>query len=374
MTRVAYRKLWRAVALLCCVGAMWLMLAPEAHAAATEPEKDGEWDVFPTKVKLKPLPDGTTPGRWAAYTHWIPCNDGRGTLRFPTEMLVQFTKSGVRADLNGNGSLADERLIKASKKGAVVRTNFTYGDGSEGKYATLMSYSPKCKELSWTRACYRQASVYGQTLVISDDSNNGTYSDYGKDGVAIAGSGSYMSDVVVINNELYDFKTDDAGSKVWLKKHTGSTGTLKFRTTSTLKSLVVGSGSTFIQLATFDDGLAIVPAGDYMIVAGKLVKGKNIAFMEESEESVTFHVAADAETELKWGPEMSLSFEARGTILTEGRKTVRQLTLKLPAILGSGGEEYFGFRPQPTSYQVSIIDEDGKPTGKYGSWHKVGGG
>ena len=377
MARACSSWPWRSV--LAALAVCGALLAVSAWAVAEETtQKDGDWDVFPTQVRLKDLPDGTTPGLNGEYGKWETSADGKGALPFPTStggnMQIECQKATIRVDANGDGNVRNDRPCNDSQTGTVIRFKFKYADGSEGDYASRIHYEMSCHEIRWERACYREATAYGQKIILVDDSNNGKYTDALQDGLVIGNRVSYVSPVVIIDGELYDFKTDDAGSKIWLKKYTGATGKINLKMLPALRSMIVGDSNRCLQLAGGKDGSVTVPPGTYQVICGKVASGTNTALIGKGD-TKPITVSENGEAELTWGPPVKLDFKAVANKVKDKKgKEEKELTLSVPRLLGVGGEEYYGFKPAAAFYTVSVFDEDGKPAGKFDSWTKTGGG
>lgn len=328
---------------------MALLLAAPAVA-----QGDGETKSLSQKSIRKW--EFTTPTEaWTAIGKTIPIaiGDREG---FP----VANHGTKLQVDTNGDGKV--DQVIKGV--GGLLQLK---GKTSEGK---KFSYTVRIRKQGegwqYSTSGVMAGKIKGAKVQLLDLNGNGRYDEYGTDGMIVgkSTSASYLSKVVNLKGQLFDFHVTRDGSTMTIKPFTGEAGTLNLRSgikvNGRLESAVVQSGDFCFDLASAKKGL-LVPVGEYSIVSGLVSKGSETARIRQGRMNPLV-VSKDLKTELAWGMPVraEVPFTQNGT------------QVKVPPAIkyyGAAGEEYFNLHPDKASPKLYIKDaETGKlvTTGRFG--------
>lgn len=207
--------------------------------------------------------------------------------------------------------------------------------------------------------------IKGVPIMVVDLNNNGRFNDLGKDGVVLGATNiaCYLSRVVNLGNELFEFAVNEDGNEVTIKPYQGETGTLDlksgFKSSGTLEAATVADdeGKMFFNAAqTTAKGLK-VPAGNYKLLGGFVRKGNESAQIKAGHMG-TLAVAAGLTQAPRWGSQLIAEF----TVGKTGEKaTIAPESLHY---FGQSGEEYYNFQPvKGKSPKFVITDNTGKLLG-----------
>ncbi len=324
-----------------------------------------EWKAFKLKFISLKGSQYLTPGKFTVVHRIVALPNGRGFLPFPTKngkgILAAADGQSLRIDVNQNGRLDDDRVILRE---GVVNLKLTLG---QDKWSYAAHVAVRGRNIQLRRAGAMSGEILGKKIVLLDDNNNGRYDDYLADAAVIGSTnyGAYMSRVIPIGNRLYEFKASPSGTTASVRPFTGKPARIRFEHRSILRSVVVTGDKTSFQVAGSKG--TPVPAGSYKFAFGYVEKGKMRAFIQKGNMK-PIQVAAGKTVKVDWGPPCRIDFNTKAI---GGNK----FNLLVPRILGVGGEEYYGFQPKPSRYDIAIYDSSGKRVSAAGmAWSAPGGG
>lgn len=328
---------------LAVLGLALVLAAPSvADDGLQAPDPGGTWEESSLKFSLMrstnlafgdPMPVG--------MTIELPSPSGG--------FAVKAEGGTVEVDLNGDGSLDTK-----AKEGKPVILKVTYSDGSTGNYAVRFYRGAR---MAW---CYETATsmtgkVGGETLTLVDANCNGTFDEFGKDGL-ILGRAKYavpLGRVISLKGKLYHLKVDPKGETVGIQEYTGATGSLdmmaNFRAPTRPLYTVVQVGDCFFDAS--ERGGITVPAGKYVFVKGRLEKGRKSCDISRGR-MAEFEVAADGKSEPDWGPPLKILFKAKLT------KDTVHIDAGLH-YLGKAEEEYHNFQNIISTPDIKVTGSDG---------------
>ena len=271
---------------------------------------------------------------------------------FPVEMI-----GPVHFEIDSNGDGRVDRDIKGSDGFVDLK-----GEDAEGQ---VFHYGVRFRndgerKWSWTASGAMTGKVEGLTMAVIDANANGRYDDLGVDGLAIGkdrGAG-YVSRIVSIDGELFEFEVNADGTEVKTRPYTGETGLLKLKTIKGIKASVVtaiarqGKDVSF-QIAGAKKGM-VVPVGDY-VLADAFLKGGSETARIRMGRMERLEVATDGEVELQLGG--PLVGEVPTPRLQDGKAVVSPNV----QVFGSLGEEYYDFQPKGKVPTFELYDAN---TGK----------
>lgn len=222
---------------------------------------------------------------------------------------------------------------------------------------------------SWQYACSgtMKGRIGGEMITIVDQNNNGLWNDYGVDAMIVGRSkaASYLSRVVNLKGKLFNFEVEKDGSSMSITPYQGEVGTLDlrsgFKSYGQLVSAVVSSenGDVSFDLANAKRGME-VPAGRYVLSGGYAVKGSETARVRTGQ-MTPIEVKAAEEAELAWGAPLRMEF---GYTISGDTITVPPPPHNIK-YFGAAGEEYYDWKPDATSPDISILDKKtGREVGK----------
>ncbi|HJO27471.1 MAG: hypothetical protein CMK00_01010 [Planctomycetes bacterium] len=230
-------------------------------------------------------------------------------------------------------------------------------DGEPFQYA--VRFKSSSSSWRWSAGGAMRGKLGGHTILIIDQNNNGLYNDYGQDAM-IVGKGdaaSFLSRVINLKGELYDFEISPNGAQVTATPFEGQTGTLNmtedYSANGNLVAAIVRSGSNSFNVADYREGLA-VPVGTYTLESGFATRGKTETVRIRNGKMGPIEVKAGAEKNVDWGSPVRIEFdyEKDGEYVTVQPNVV---------FYGAANEEYHTFTPNAKSPKIIVRD---KRTGK----------
>jgi hypothetical protein len=290
-------------------------------------------------------------------------------------------KGKLFLDLNDDGTPDSDERVKASSKPDFQEFNLTLEGGKQVKYGmqigapgqetlfnvkVTMSQDPD-KVLVYRRSCAMQGEALGAKISIVDDNNNGTYEDYGSDGMIIGGQADFLSKIVTHEGKLYEFKfTDPLGHEFRYKPYEGNTGKIvtqwKGKTAPSFLYVRGIADATQNAVLRLDTKAPItVPAGEYEFYFG-LLKDGNGRQAKSCEirkgKSKTFKVEPDGEVTLTLGAPFEFDYK----LTSQGEKM--QLRGRDLTVLGKLGEQYVRFYPALVTAEVVVKKDSGGQVAK----------
>ncbi|MCZ6598421.1 MAG: hypothetical protein O7B99_12335 [Planctomycetota bacterium] len=201
-----------------------------------------------------------------------------------------------------------------------------------------------------------QTKLAGQMVRVIDQNNNGIYDEYGVDAM-IVGSGddaSYLSKVVNIAGDLYDFEVSSDGREMSIEPFSSEVGTValasSFKSNGKLKSAVIldRSRDYSFNVAGHRSGLR-VPAGTYEFASGFAKRGGESCWIKTGKMR-PLEVKPDEKTSVTWGAPVVADFSwtvAAGTVTVN------------PDVIfyGQAGEVYHSFKPDAKSPKLIFRDK-----------------
>jgi hypothetical protein len=334
-------------------------LASAVGLANGGPADDSQSDNS-TTLAYQPCPE------WAFVLPketWLAADEVCGIPHSGNVKGFAVEQTGVMAleiDTNGDGEL--DARIKGDRGFAKLR-----GKDSQGNpifYAVRFKFEERYK---WAPAGVMAGKIKGQTLRLIDQNGNGEYDDYGVDAMIVGGGNAacFLSKVVNLGGDLYDFKVSTDGSKVEVQPFAGESGVLdlasKFSSNGTLIAAVLVSGDTSFNVADGKTGMKL-PVGKYELFSGFVEKAGETCWIKKGK-SRPIEVASGANLTVAWG----------GPVFAEFGYQISGEQITVPPdvhFYGQTGEEYHSFRPEAKSPKILVTD---KATGKLVASGRFGG-
>ena len=338
--------------LLALVGGVFL-LSPALADPATSPEP-GLTDKGTLTAKL----------RHKAYAKWdfVLPNETWTTVSdrillpgsdYPAYRAAKRGPMKLEVDTTGNGR------FDANVKG--VRGSLTLrgrdADGESFQYA--VRFANAGSTWKWSAGGAMRGKLGGHTILVIDQNNNGLYDDYGQDAV-IVGNGeaaSFLSRVINLKGELYNFEISPNGTQVTATPYVGETGVLDmtsdYDANGKLVAAIVRSGDISFNVADYREGLKI-PVGTYGFVSGYATRGRTETVRIRNGRMGPLEIKAGVEKLVDWGSPVRIEFDYR----MDGEYVTVQ-----PDVIfyGAANEEYHTFTPNAKSPKIIVRD---KRTGK----------
>jgi hypothetical protein len=287
----------------------------------------------------------------------IPHANGSGFTAQPDGLSLEV-------DRNGDGKIDS----KVKGVGGFLKLKGKDSNGKKFTYAVRMKKQGK----GWAYASsgYTTGKVKGAIVRLVDLNNNGSFNEFGTDGMII-GKGnaiSYLSKVVNLKGELFKIDVTRNGKQITTNPYTGETGTLNvrrgFKSKGKLVSAVVthDSGDYSFDLASAKHGMR-VPVGNYVLSAG-YATAKSESVRMRAGRMKPVKVTKDETSVLEWGASLKAEF----TYTRAGDKiTIPPSSLKY---FGKSGVEFYGWAPDARS-PVFVVTAKGKKSeidsGRFGS-------
>jgi hypothetical protein len=202
----------------------------------------------------------------------------------------------------------------------------------------------------------------GFKITLVDENRNGKYDDIGKDLILLGTSrfGIPLSNIINIDNKLYDFKIDTTQSKVSLKAYNGKSGMIDlisgYNSFSPLDLIVVKSNNGDYFDVSKSKSFAL-PSGEYSLYVAyiKDKDGKNeFRIMIKGGKMKKIEITGDdnkVET-VKWGIPLRLECQC---VIDENKVNIPAKTIK---VFGSANEEYATLWPRLLP-KVEVKDANG---------------
>lgn len=254
-------------------------------------------------------------------------------------------------DTTGNGK--PDTKVKGVAGTAVLSAK--NADGKPFKYA--LRFTKAGESWKYASSGVMQGKVLGERIQLLDLDNNGTFNEVGTDGM-IVGKGvgaSFVSKVINIKGELYEFSATPDGSSVTVNPYTGDSATLNlrkdFKSGGNLVAAVVSSddGSYSFNLASAKHGMK-VPAGRYVVSGGMVKKGSATVKMRTGKMR-PIELQKDQDFSLEWGAALAAEF----SYARQGEKiTIEPSSLHY---YGRAGVEFYDFQPNAQSPKFLVKDK-----------------
>lgn len=271
---------------------------------------------------------------------------------FPLDVL-----GPMRFEIDSNGDGQPDEDVKGAT--GFVDLKGKNEDGEVFHYGVRFKNDGE-RKWSWTSSGAMVGKVQGTTIAIIDANADGDYDDYGVDGIVLGNKrgAAYVSRVVNIGGDLFDFEISSDGTSVKTKPYQGETGILKLEKIKGVKAEVVtaivkqGKDISF-QLTGQKKGVK-VPVGKYAFAD---------AFLERGSETARIRAGRMAKLELEASQEIPISFggplvgEVPAPTVRGGKATISPAV----QIFGKSGEEYYDFQPKGAVPSYELYDAN---TGK----------
>jgi hypothetical protein len=268
----------------------------------------------------------------------------------------------LSVDTNGDGKV--DKQVKGAYGFLVLKAKDSAGEPLE--YAVRFKVDQKVYK--YASSGVMRGRLNGESVLLIDQNNNGTYNEVGVDAMVVGKSkaASFVSKVVNLKGELFEVSISDDGKSMEARPFAGESGTLDlrsgFKAKGKLESAVVKSADGQYSF-NLGDGSMNVPAGDYTIAYGLAGKASETVTIGTGKMSPV-NVKAGRETALTWG----------GPIIADFPYSRDGLAVKVePASVkfyGKAGEEYTDFLPQGQSPKFLVYEERTEKllkTGRFGT-------
>ncbi len=165
-------------------------------------------------------------GRWLDFDEDAKeKNYSEEAIGYPTKstkyrgILVRRDKTGVDVDTNGD----DKTDTRVTKSGTIVKIKARYPEREDTLAICFFNESKEVWDNAgkqwikthwfYTRAYYWVGKIAGQMITFLDDNVDGYLNVVGSDGVVIGKDkfGSYLSNITLVGNKLYEIKVDEQG-------------------------------------------------------------------------------------------------------------------------------------------------------------------
>lgn len=318
-------------------------MAQETHKLSYKPYQ--KWNILTPQEVWSPV-SGSVPVPHAGGSGFDTAIDG----------------AALAVDTTGDGRVDDK--IRGVGGFALLRSK-----SDEGR---PFAYAVRFKnEGGWKYASsgVMLGRVHGVPVQLIDLNNNGIWNEYGTDAMVVgrSRSASYLSRVVNLRGELYEFEVTENGHKATTKPYEGATGSLNlragFKSYGQLKSAVVANtaGDISFELARARRGME-VPTGEYVLVGGMAAKGGESARIRQGHMSPIV-VKEEEESKLEWGAQVTAEFDFNhsGENITISPSSL--------SFYGAAGEEYYGWVPDGASPKFIVLDKESGAevtTGRFG--------
>jgi hypothetical protein len=281
----------------------------------------------------------------------------------------------LNLDVDGDNGLD----IDVKSKESFVLYNITYPSGQKLSYN--MRFFTKGPPLEgrprwfYQRACFITVKTSLETFTLIDDNNNGYYNDYGKDAIIIGAGNKQavpLSSVIQVKGKFYNLKIETlteppegikktanyTGLVLKLSSNTEDTGKLELlknlkapKDPPTNMIICRGNDTFFLTNAK---GESTLPVGDYHLFSVQF--GKRVR--AHTTEKPLFTIEKDKVVAPNWGGTFKLQLNPYcekggdiGSVMppsqNQGPSYVSKhmdcpfIKMKLPKVIGIGGEEYF---------------------------------
>lgn len=295
---------------------------------------------------------------------WFKVNDGirikhAGGDRF----AAKLDGERLQFDTDGDGQI--DRTIKALvdrdtkvSTSRVILTGKTV-DGRPLKYAVRLRKDQGGWE--WAPGGAMIGTLESKAgpipVKVIDQNGNGRFNDVGQDAM-IVGSGNdatYLSQTVVLGNELRQFSISADGEKMKTESFAGKTAKLDLTTSFDAKAVLLAAivqskdGKNSFNVASAK-GAVTVPAGTYEIVSGTVGLGKQRVGVRQGRMKPIV-LAENAIQSIDWGGPVKGEFDF---VRVAGQV---QFSPDTVWFYGDAGEEYYGWAPCGKSPEFTVKDK-----------------
>ncbi|MEX1025858.1 MAG: hypothetical protein WD226_12365 [Planctomycetota bacterium] len=281
--------------------------------------------------------------------HWITVDWSialSGGLEFPAE---QTGAQKLSVDTNGDEKLDDD--VKG-KGGSLTLKGTTDADE---KVEYTVRLRPKGKTWEWSAGSVQQGTVEGTKVSLIDMNGNGRYDDFGQDAYLVGNSSNaaFLSRVVNLGGNLYEFTPNALGTEVTTKPFTGETvmldATSEFEGKGKVVNAVFRDGDLSFNVADEAKGMKI-PAGTYRFEHGYVTKGSSTVTIGTGNME-PIELAPGAEHVVEWGAPIGGEFSYNQT----GTKVTVNADFRF---FGKLGEEYKEFTPKGGGPKIFVKDKE----------------
>ncbi len=278
-----------------------MLLAGAGFVSAQDPQDP---EGYSAELKYRALRDWTIilPNETWTAVDGIPIPNQQGK-RFATER----TGLKLAIDTDADGRL--DTTIKGTSGYAVLRGR---GDGGDFEYALRARL--RGEEYEFAASGAMAGMVRGVQVQVIDQNNDGDYADFGVDAMIVGETNAahYLSKVVTLKGELYDFAVTADGRRATVKPYAGASGTLSLRKGVSLQgqllSAVVSAQDEAVSFNVVDDGGGLrVPVGSYTFTGGFAKKGGDSARLRVGKMRPLV-VESGATATLTWGAPLVAEF------------------------------------------------------------------
>ena len=276
-----------------------------------------------------------------------------GGLEFAVEQTGAMKLS---VDTNDDEKLDNE--VKGTGGSLTLKGTAESGE----KIAYTVRLRPNGKSWEWSTGSVQSGIVEGVKVSLIDMNGNGRYDDFGKDAYLVGGStnAAFLSRVVNLKGELFEFTPNAHGTEVTTKPYTGETATLdatsEFEGRGRVVNAVFRDGDLSFNVADAKKGLK-VPAGTYSFEHGYVTKGSATVTIDTGRMK-PIKLNAGAEHRLAWGGPIGGEF----SYSQAGSEVTVQSDFRF---FGRLGEEYKEFTPRGGGPKVFVKDmEEGEVLAK----------
>lgn len=324
-----------------CAAVVWLGVGA---AVGSAPQAEG------VKISLVPEAGGSVP---KTFTPLKAVSGGkpfqfkgmRGELSIggkpvPIEMRYAADAFHIGLDCSGNGtvepkefvkldqSLSATYQVKADDKAFVVRlVNVRYGKLTTGEGLTSGTV---------TIQCAMKGSFNGEQILLFDDDMDGTFTQDGKDAIAIGKSPTAvpLEKFHQVGSGHYQLAVADDGKSITFTKLKDlKLGVVETPFKTGLKCLALTSTEGY-SYNVADSGRTGIPAGEYKLSYGVVATGSQMAVIRPTKDCPTYPIEADKINRLRIGPHLVVDFTAE--------YSNRTVTVAPNVVVhGSGGETYY---------------------------------
>ncbi|MBI4713562.1 MAG: hypothetical protein HY762_09755 [Planctomycetes bacterium] len=176
-----------------------------------------DWDILKNIATIIPKTGEIITNTYIALPN---PKDNQGFISSAAGRVAKF-------DVDGDGT--PEKEVKTKED--FVDYKITY-DKSTTLYrlrvwlATIMFDKTVVYNWYYQRGGFWKGKVAGESVILIDDNNNGSYNDYGQDALVIGNSkqANLLSQMVSIKGKFYEVEIETSGEKIKLKEYTGLTG------------------------------------------------------------------------------------------------------------------------------------------------------
>ncbi|MFH1423091.1 MAG: hypothetical protein ABIH42_10320 [Planctomycetota bacterium] len=310
----------------------------------------------PELSRLESGPEATTTLRFLP----LP-NEGR-----KSGLGVNDRISKIEVDGDGDGNFES----KLPADGGIVTVKLSYAE-EEGESLYTVRIIRQGGSILYCRHSFTAGRFNNTNIFLIDEDNNGIFNDTGVDAIVV-GNNTYactLTEVIMINEQLYEVKASKTGRNLSLRPFTASKlGKLDLVSGFKAKGKLVyglvfgvitdkdeNQYTASFDLAHYPKGLDI-PVGTYKLFsAGVGLGNKMSARIIASDDCKQIAVTESELTKINWGHPVKVNFSHN--IDTNGNLSIRPETIRM---YGAFGEEYRDWDVDDFSPMIQIRNERGK--------------